>query len=169
MVVYASIEEIAKAEEINPSYVSRILRLTLLTPTIIEAILDGRQSSGLTLSTVTKPFSVMWNEQLSTADPERIFSETSAICPMSLIKSKKRVADHGGGIHSSMDGRSDARPGQRRDRAHPVYAPPGLGDLQIAVAKRGRKYTIFINRARAQNGVGGLRITPRRRTCASCC
>jgi hypothetical protein len=38
----ATIKEIAKAEKINPSYVSRVLRLTLLAPTIVEAAIDGR-------------------------------------------------------------------------------------------------------------------------------
>ena len=37
---YATIEEIAEAEKINTSYVSRILRLTLLSPEIVERILD---------------------------------------------------------------------------------------------------------------------------------
>ena len=40
---YATINEIAAAEKINSSYVSRMLRLTLLAPDIVEAILDGRQ------------------------------------------------------------------------------------------------------------------------------
>jgi hypothetical protein len=39
--VYASVAEIAEAEKINRSYVSRILRLTLLTPNIVEAIPGG--------------------------------------------------------------------------------------------------------------------------------
>jgi hypothetical protein len=39
---YTTISEIAKAEKINPSYVSRVLRLTLLAPATVEAILDGR-------------------------------------------------------------------------------------------------------------------------------
>ena len=39
---YSTIREIAKAEKINPSYVSRVLRLTLLAPSIVEAVLDGR-------------------------------------------------------------------------------------------------------------------------------
>src|SRR5215468_7213690 len=39
---YATITEIAKAEKINPSYVSRVLRLTLLAPGTVEAILDGQ-------------------------------------------------------------------------------------------------------------------------------
>src|SRR5262249_7072701 len=36
---YTTIKEIAKAEKINPSYVSRVLRLTLLAPATVEAIL----------------------------------------------------------------------------------------------------------------------------------
>jgi hypothetical protein len=40
--VYATVEEIAAAEKINLSCVSRVLRLTLLAPAIVEAILDGR-------------------------------------------------------------------------------------------------------------------------------
>jgi hypothetical protein len=47
--VYATIEELAAAEKINPSYVSRILRMTLLAPDIVEAILDGRHPTELTL------------------------------------------------------------------------------------------------------------------------
>ena len=39
-------------------------------------------------------------------------------CSMNLIKSKKRVADHGEVFTPRVDGRSDARPRQGRDRAH---------------------------------------------------
>jgi hypothetical protein len=35
-----------EAERINPSYISRILRLTLLAPQIVEAILDGPPAGG---------------------------------------------------------------------------------------------------------------------------
>jgi DNA-binding IscR family transcriptional regulator len=38
---YATIAEIAAAEKINESYVGRVLRLTLLAPDIVEAILYG--------------------------------------------------------------------------------------------------------------------------------
>ena len=47
---YQTLEEIADAENINPSYVSRLLRMTLLSPEIIEAILSGRQPAGLTMA-----------------------------------------------------------------------------------------------------------------------
>jgi hypothetical protein len=62
--VYTTIEEIAAAEKINTSYVSRILRLTLLAPETIEMILDGRQASELTMAKLMKPFPTGWKEQV---------------------------------------------------------------------------------------------------------
>ncbi len=61
--VYASCEELAAAERINGSYVSRVLRLTLLAPDIVEAILDGRQPRELTVALLFRPFPVDWEEQ----------------------------------------------------------------------------------------------------------
>jgi len=63
---YATIKEIAKAEKINSSYVSRVLRLTLLAPAIVEAILDGRADAALTLAEAMKVFPVQWNLQRGT-------------------------------------------------------------------------------------------------------
>lgn len=60
---YATIEEIADAEKINPSYVSRVLRMTLLAPEIVEAILAGRQPEGLTMAKAMQPFSLDWRDQ----------------------------------------------------------------------------------------------------------
>jgi hypothetical protein len=60
---YASISEIAAAEKIDRGYVGSILRLTLLAPDIIEAILDGRQPEGLGLPTLLKPFPLEWDRQ----------------------------------------------------------------------------------------------------------
>jgi hypothetical protein len=60
---YASLAELAKAEKINTSYLSRILRVTLLAPDIVEAILDGRQPEELTLTAVLEPFPVEWEGQ----------------------------------------------------------------------------------------------------------
>ena len=60
---FATIEEIAKAENINPSYISRVLRLTLLAPEIVEAILAGTQPAGLTRAEVMKPFPLTWIDQ----------------------------------------------------------------------------------------------------------
>jgi hypothetical protein len=58
--VAATIREIAAAEKINESYVSRVLRLTLLAPEIVEAILDGRQAPEMTLPVLMGPFPVEW-------------------------------------------------------------------------------------------------------------
>jgi hypothetical protein len=60
---FATINELAAAEKINSSYVSRVLRLTLLAPDIVEAILDGRQPAGLTLPGLMEPFPVVWEQQ----------------------------------------------------------------------------------------------------------
>lgn len=60
---YQTLEEIADAENINPSYVSRLLRTTLLAPEIVEAILAGRQPAGLTMARAMQPFPLEWREQ----------------------------------------------------------------------------------------------------------
>jgi len=60
---YATIDELAAAERINPSYVSRLLRLTLLAPDIVEAVLDGRQPQGTQLTDFLLPFPPEWKRQ----------------------------------------------------------------------------------------------------------
>ncbi len=60
---FGTINELAAAEKINSSYVSRLLRLTLLAPDIVEAILDGRQPEGMTLPGLMEPFPVEWVSQ----------------------------------------------------------------------------------------------------------
>ena len=61
--VVSTVGEIAIREKINKSYVSRVLRLTLLAPQIVEAILDGRQAAEMTLPRLMKAFPVGWGEQ----------------------------------------------------------------------------------------------------------
>ena len=61
---FSTIEEIAAAENINPSYVSRVLRMTLLAPDIVEAILAGRQPEGLTMARAMQPFPWEWQRQV---------------------------------------------------------------------------------------------------------
>ena len=58
-----SIEELAAAEKISASYVSRILRMTLLAPDIVDAVLNGKYSPALTLSALMKPFPIEWEDQ----------------------------------------------------------------------------------------------------------
>ena len=57
---FATIGELAEHEGIAPSYMTRVLRLTLLAPDIVEAILDGKQGPEVTLARVLKGFPVEW-------------------------------------------------------------------------------------------------------------
>ena len=61
---HATVRDLAKAEAINESYLGRVLRLTLLSPSIIEAILEGHQPANLELDGLLKQFPVAWDEQL---------------------------------------------------------------------------------------------------------
>lgn len=60
---FQTVQDLAEAERINPSYIARVLRLTLLAPDIVEAILDGRQPVGLQLDNLLAPFPVEWGAQ----------------------------------------------------------------------------------------------------------
>ena len=60
---YGSSAELAKAEKVNDSYLSRILRLTLIAPDIIEKILAGRQPTTLQLDELLKPLPAAWSQQ----------------------------------------------------------------------------------------------------------
>jgi len=57
------VAELAEAEQIDSSSPSRILRLALLAPDIVEAILDGRPPRGLTLADLMGPLPVEWERQ----------------------------------------------------------------------------------------------------------
>lgn len=61
--VYASIEELAEAEAINPSYVSRVMRLSCLAPSITEAIMEGQHPAHLTAKELLAPFPLAWAAQ----------------------------------------------------------------------------------------------------------
>lgn len=60
---FATIAELAESEGIAPSYMTRVLRLTLLAPEIIEATLAGSHVPGMTLARVLEPFPVEWKRQ----------------------------------------------------------------------------------------------------------
>jgi hypothetical protein len=61
--VYTSVTEIAEAEDIGKSYVSRILRFALLAPDLVEAILAGRKDQAPTLEQLERPLPASWVEQ----------------------------------------------------------------------------------------------------------
>ena len=53
----------AAAHGVDRSYVGRILRLTSLSPEIVELILDGKEPSGLSLRKLLKGFRLDWQQQ----------------------------------------------------------------------------------------------------------
>jgi hypothetical protein len=63
---YATVRDLAKAEAINESYLGRVLRLTLLAPKIIEAILEGKQPATLELDDLMQLFPIEWDKQVET-------------------------------------------------------------------------------------------------------
>ncbi|WP_349361258.1 hypothetical protein [Stappia sp.] len=60
---FATIAELAEREGIAPSYMTRVLRLTLLSPDIVVAILDGKQGPEVTLTQLLEPFTTHWCDQ----------------------------------------------------------------------------------------------------------
>jgi hypothetical protein len=60
---FVSITELADAKGVNQSYACRLLRLTLIAPKAVTAVLDGRQKPQMTLKRCIKPFPTEWNEQ----------------------------------------------------------------------------------------------------------
>jgi len=60
---FATVAELAEREAIAPSYMTRVLRLTLLAPDIVEAILDERHPPDLTIARLLEPFGLHWHEQ----------------------------------------------------------------------------------------------------------
>ena len=61
--VHATLEDLARAKRLAPSYVSRILRLTQVAPEIVEAIVDGRQSAEMQLDDLLETFPLDWERQ----------------------------------------------------------------------------------------------------------
>jgi hypothetical protein len=61
--VHGSVTEIAEAEGISKSYVSRILRLALLAPDIVEAILGGWADQRVMLERLERSLPAGWGEQ----------------------------------------------------------------------------------------------------------
>lgn len=60
---FNTINELAEREGIAPSYMTRVLRLTLLAPDIVEAILEGKQGPELTLARLMDGFPEEWEVQ----------------------------------------------------------------------------------------------------------
>ena len=61
--IYTSVSEIGDAENISKSYVSRILRLSLLAPDIVEAILASKTDQALVLEKLGRRLPASWERQ----------------------------------------------------------------------------------------------------------
>lgn len=89
---YASVEELATAERINPSYLARVLRLTLLAPGLLETVLAGnRRRSRSTSSWAVSRY----NGSSSASSPP---------CRRSTLRHKRKLG------HRAESGPSDLRP-----------------------------------------------------------
>jgi hypothetical protein len=60
---YGSISEMAEAEQIERGYLGSLLRLTLLAPSIVDGILNGRGSPNLSLPELLEPLPTAWPDQ----------------------------------------------------------------------------------------------------------
>ena len=60
---FESISDLARDIGLDVSFAARLLRLTLLSPDIVESILMGNEPSGLSLTQLTKQLPLMWDEQ----------------------------------------------------------------------------------------------------------
>jgi hypothetical protein len=76
--VYPTVSEIGDAENISKSYVSRILRLALLAPDIVDTILAGKADRSLVVERLERPLPAGWG---GTAPLARALDETVAIRP----------------------------------------------------------------------------------------
>ena len=60
---FATTEELAKNEKIAVTYMTRMLRLSLLAPAVVEDILEGRQLPNLKLAKLVEPLPFEWSVQ----------------------------------------------------------------------------------------------------------
>lgn len=60
---FATIAELAAKEAIAPTYMTRVMRLGLLAPEIVEAILEGHQGPEITLARLMEPSAAEWARQ----------------------------------------------------------------------------------------------------------
>jgi hypothetical protein len=60
---FDSVSDLAREIGLDVSFAARLLRLTLLAPDIIEAVLMGNEPSGLSLTKLTKQLPLLWDEQ----------------------------------------------------------------------------------------------------------
>jgi hypothetical protein len=60
---HATLEDLVRAKRVDATYVIRALRPTLLSPEIVEAILNGQQPAGTSLDDLLEGFPLAWEGQ----------------------------------------------------------------------------------------------------------
>jgi hypothetical protein len=60
---FVTIGDLAVKEGIAPSYMTRVMRLNLLAPKLVEAIVEGKQGPEMTLKNLLEPFPAEWERQ----------------------------------------------------------------------------------------------------------
>jgi len=62
---YPTVAAMARDLGISRWYMARMLRISLLAPDLVEAIVDGREPDGMSIKKLRKPLSMLWSEQRS--------------------------------------------------------------------------------------------------------
>lgn len=75
---YCSIAEMGEALGINRFYLARMMRLTLLAPCIVEAVVDGREPDGMSIERLRRPMPTVWDEQKHLLDPRSALLEDNS-------------------------------------------------------------------------------------------
>jgi hypothetical protein len=60
---YASLEDLARANGVDRTYVGRFLRLTSLAPDIVESIVNGNEPAGISLAKLRSDIPIVWADQ----------------------------------------------------------------------------------------------------------
>ena len=76
--IYTTVSEISDAKNISKSYVSRILRLALLAPDLVEAILSRNAVQSAMLQGLERPLPASWEEQRRRSFPHQIHLSSTA-------------------------------------------------------------------------------------------
>ena len=77
---YRDLEDIARDNKVDRSYVGRILQLTSLAPDIVESILEGTEYSELSLRDFRKGIPFLWEEQRRLFGPKGNSENAEVAC-----------------------------------------------------------------------------------------
>ena len=116
--VHATLEDLARAKGVHATYVSRVLRLTLLAPEIVEAILDGRQPAELQLDDLLDGVSVgVGGAARFPFDQSTVECEPSELVSTWLRRHNRRAAEKVSLGHCSAHAVRNGRDGRAQDCA----------------------------------------------------